>query len=198
MEGRIAELEAELALLKSEAGELRLRRSAAAQHHRARVEAIRSGKQASGASPEQIAAALQPALGALEGLAVAVSGGSGGGGAAVPADAAALSGEVVAAEVPVKLLGAMQQVVELSLGQLTELGGKARFYRERLDKVGWAGTSSAWRMLRTLPAACCSRGLRPSLVVASEHALSCCPAAGSVVLRCWPRRHASRHVCHLF
>ncbi|PSC75947.1 tRNA (guanosine(18)-2 -O)-methyltransferase isoform B [Micractinium conductrix] len=135
VEGRIAELEAELALLKSEAGELRLRRSAAAQHHRARVEAIRSGKQASGASPEQIAAALQPALGALEGLAVAVSGGSGGGGAAVPADAAALSGEVVAAEVPVKLLGAMQQVVELSLGQLTELGGKARFYRERLDKA---------------------------------------------------------------
>lgn len=55
---------------------------------------------------------LQGGLGAVEGLAAAVrSGGAPAGAAeAAPADAAALAQAVVAAEVPVKLLGAMQQV----------------------------------------------------------------------------------------
>lgn len=65
VDGRIAALEAELAALKSEAGDLRARRSAAAQHHALRLQQIRRGKGETGASPEEIAAALQvrsPAL----------------------------------------------------------------------------------------------------------------------------------------
>lgn len=41
-------------------------------------------------------------------------------------------------------------MVELNLQQLVELGGKARFYRERLDKVGfmWQGWRGAARAPR--------------------------------------------------
>jgi len=61
------------------------------------------------------AARLQGGLGAVEGRAAAVrSGGAPAGAAdAAPSDAAALAQAVVAAEVPVKLLGAMQQVGQL-------------------------------------------------------------------------------------
>lgn len=110
VEARIASLEAELAALRAEAAELRERRASSAQHHKARLAGIRSGKPAAGASPAEIAAALQGGLGALEGLSGAVRAGGAPAGAAPAADAAALAAEVVAAEVPVKLLGAMQQV----------------------------------------------------------------------------------------
>lgn len=143
VEARIASLEAELATLRAEAAELRERRASSAQHHKARLSGIRSGKPAAGASPAEIAAALQGGLGALEGLSGAVRGGGLPAGAAPASDAAALAAEVVAAEVPVKLLGAMQQVVELNLQQLVELGGKARFYRERLDKAVKQGEQAA-------------------------------------------------------
>jgi hypothetical protein len=155
VEGRIASLEAELAALKGEAGELRQQRTAAAQLHQHRLGQIRSGRGGDvGACPAAVAAAVQGGLGALESLSASLRGeasahaasssagsaaaGSGGGGAAADS-AASLSQQVVAGEVPLKLLGAMQQVVELSLSQLHELGGKARFFRERLDKVGTAG-----------------------------------------------------------
>ena len=151
VEGRIASLEAELAALKGEAGELRQRRTAAAQLHQHRLGQIRSGRAGdAGASPAAVAAAVQGGLGALDSLSASLRGeatsahaasssagsaaaGSGGGAAD---SAASLSQQVVAGEVPLKLLGAMQQVVELNLAQLHELGGKARFFRERLDKVG--------------------------------------------------------------
>lgn len=110
VEARIASLEAELATLRDEAAELRERRASSAQHHKARLSGIRSGKPAASASPAEIAAALQGGLGALEGLSGAVRGGGLPAGAAPASDAAALAAEVVAAEVPVKLLGAMQQV----------------------------------------------------------------------------------------
>lgn len=103
VEGRIALLEVELAGLKGEAGELRSRRASAAQHHHHRLDAIRSGKPASGASAAEVAAAVQGGLAALEGLAGAVRGGggeptaAGDGGAA--ADAAALSQQVSQQEV---------------------------------------------------------------------------------------------------
>ncbi|KAI7843548.1 hypothetical protein COHA_002790 [Chlorella ohadii] len=145
VEARIRDLEAELAAAKAEAGDLRARRASAAQHHTLRLQQIRSGKTESGASPEEIAAAVQGGLGAVEGLAAAVrSGGAPAGAAdAAPSDAAALAQAVVAAEVPVKLLGAMQQVVELSIAQLHELGGKAAFFRERLDKSIKQGEQAA-------------------------------------------------------
>ncbi|KAL4432192.1 hypothetical protein ABPG77_005954 [Micractinium sp. CCAP 211/92] len=143
VETRIASLEAELAALRAEAAELRERRASSAQHHKARLAGIRSGKPAAGASPAEIAAALQGGLGALTDLSGAVRAGGAPEGAAPAADAAALAAEVVAAEVPVKLLGAMQQVVELSLQQLAELGGKARFYRERLEKAVKQGEQAA-------------------------------------------------------
>lgn len=145
VESRIASLEAELAGLRSEASDLKERRSQAAGHLKSRVQAIRTGKPAKGASPAEIAAALQSGLGAVEGLAGAVcAGGTASGNAAAPAaDAAGLASEVVASEVPVKLLGAMQQVVELNMQQLAELGGKARFYRERLAKAVKQGEQAA-------------------------------------------------------
>ncbi|KAL4421449.1 hypothetical protein ABPG75_010740 [Micractinium tetrahymenae] len=144
VEARITSLEAELAALRAEAAELRERRATSVQHHKARLAGIRSGKPAAGASPAEIAVVLRGGLGALEGLTGAVrAGGAPGGGAAPAADAAALAAEVVAAEVPVKLLGAMQQVVELSLQQLADQGGKARFYRERLDKAVKQGEQAA-------------------------------------------------------
>ncbi|PRW32590.1 hypothetical protein C2E21_8239 [Chlorella sorokiniana] len=145
VEARIRDLEAELAAAKAEAGDLRTRRASAAQHHTLRLQQIRSGKGESGASPEEIAAAVQGGLGAVEGLAAAVrSGGAPAGAAdAAPSDAAALAQVVVSAEVPVKLLGATQQVVELSIAQLHELGGKASFFRERLDKAIKQGEQAA-------------------------------------------------------
>ena len=51
----------------------------------------------------------------------------------------------------------MPQVVELNLAQLAELGGKARFFRERLDKVGSSAATqlllAGWRL--GLPGSCC-------------------------------------------
>lgn len=143
MEGRIAALEAELAALKAEAGDLRQRRSAAKDAHKQRVEGIRTGKAEPPLDPKKVAAAVEGGLGAAHALAAALrgggdaggAGGAAGGGSAAGGDAAALGVAVAGAEVPVKLLGAVQQVVELSHGQLAELGAKARFFRERLDKV---------------------------------------------------------------
>jgi hypothetical protein len=143
IEFRIVSLEAELALLKREAGDLRARRAAAQQHHEHRLQAIRSGRPESGASPAEIAAAVSGGLASLHGLSAALLGGEEGAGRGEPAaaaaaaakSAAALGQQVMEAEVPIKLLGAMQQVVELSLLQLHELGSKARFFQERLAKV---------------------------------------------------------------
>lgn len=44
---------------RKQAGDLRTRRASAAQHHTLRLQQIRSGKTESGASPEEIAAAVQ-------------------------------------------------------------------------------------------------------------------------------------------
>ncbi|KAL4855669.1 hypothetical protein ACK3TF_003754 [Chlorella vulgaris] len=151
IEFRIVSLEAELALLKREAGDLRARRAAAQQHHEHRLQAIRSGRPESGASPAEIAAAVSGGLASLHGLSAALLGGEEGAGRGEPAAAAAaaakssaaLGQQVMEAEVPIKLLGAMQQVVELSLLQLHELGGKARFFQERLAKAIKQGEQAA-------------------------------------------------------
>lgn len=47
--------------------------------------------------------------------------------------------QVVEKEVPGKFVGAVQQVIELGLRLLHEMGGKAQFYRDRLAQVGPAG-----------------------------------------------------------
>eukprot|EP00887_Chlorella_sp_A99_P005716 scaffold1.g5716.t1 len=135
VEERIAKLEAELAAAKAEAGALRARRAATAQHHQKAVEALRAGGAGAAASATALAGALRAGLDAAAALRGAVEAA---GAAAEPSaaadgsDAGAVAARLAAGEVPAKLVGAVQQVVDLNLAHLRELGSKATFYRERL------------------------------------------------------------------
>lgn len=54
--------------------------------------------------------------------------------------------QLVEKEVPGKFVGAVQQVIELGLRLLHEMGGKAQFYRDRLAQVGLGGRSGRRRV----------------------------------------------------
>ena len=156
-EARIKRLEAELAVAKAEAGALRAQRSAAEQDHHRVVEQLTSGAAAAASAQAAgaVAAALEAGLGAARALQGAIEGAAGTKPAAHDAGAAdALVQRLVAQEVPAKLVGAVQQVVDLNLALLQDLGGKAAFYRERLAQVScWP----AWRSwLRCIAAAECA------------------------------------------